>query len=184
MWLECASCRERASATRALADDSMLSLTFVAAVLVWSQPTLHRASPRAVLVQAQPAQHHLHVPPRARIVRAGGGPVEKLESVAEPKPIADALAGLTVGFSLLSKPIASSAIAGVDPLVGLWSLVVMGVCPTSHSARALASSRARRRWSSCRSGPWSPRTARNISHLPSSCVPFSRASLASSGWRS
>ena len=41
--------------------------------------------------------------------------------MAEPKPIADALAGLTVGFSLLSKAIASSAIAGVDPLVGLWS---------------------------------------------------------------
>ena len=105
----------------------MFSLTFVAAALAWSQPTLHRASPRAVLVQAQPVQHPLHVPPRARIVRAGGGPVEKLESVGEPKPIADALAGLTVGFSLLSKPIASSAIAGVDPLVGLWSSVVMGV---------------------------------------------------------
>jgi len=105
----------------------MLSLVFVAAALAWSQPTLHRASPRAVLVQAQPAQHHLHVSPRARIVRAGGGPVEKLESVGEPKPIADALAGVSVGFSLLSKAIASSAIAGVDPLVGLWSSVVMGV---------------------------------------------------------
>ena len=99
----------------------MFSLTFVAAALAWSQPTLHRASPRAVLVQAQPAQPYLHVPPRARIVRAGGGPVEKLESVGEPKPIADALAGVSVGFSLLSKAIASSAIAGVDPLVGLWS---------------------------------------------------------------
>ena len=59
-------------------------------------------------------------------MRAGGGPVEKLESVGEPKPIADALAGVSVGFSLLSKAIASSAIAGVDPLVGLWSSVVMG----------------------------------------------------------
>ena len=113
----------------------MFSLTFVAAALAWSQPTLHRASPRAVLVQAQPAQHYLHVPPRARIVRAGGGPVEKLESVGEPKPIADALAGVSVGFSLLSKAIASSAIAGVDPLVGLWSSVVMGVSDVALGTR-------------------------------------------------
>jgi len=59
-------------------------------------------------------------------VRAGGGPVEKLDYVP-PTPLADSLAGVTVGFSLLSKAIASSAIAGVDPLVGLWSSVVMGV---------------------------------------------------------
>ena len=117
-----------------LADDSMLSLAFVAAALAWSQPTLHRASPRAVLVQAQPAQHQLHVSPRARTVRAGGGPVEKLDYVP-PTPLADSLAGLTVGFSLLSKAIASSAIAGVDPLVGLWSSVVMGVSDVALGTR-------------------------------------------------
>ena len=117
-----------------LADDSMLSLAFVAAALAWSQPTLHRASPRAVLVQAQPAQHQLHVSPRARIVRAGGGPVEKLDYVP-PTPLADSLAGVTVGFSLLSKAIASSAIAGVDPLVGLWSSVVMGVSDVALGTR-------------------------------------------------
>jgi len=45
-----------------------------------------------------------------------------------PSPTEDALAGLTVAFSLLSKAIAASAIAGVaSPLVGIWSSVIMGL---------------------------------------------------------
>ncbi len=39
----------------------------------------------------------------------------------------DSLAGLTVAFSLLSKAIACSTIVGVNPLVGIWSSVVMGI---------------------------------------------------------
>ena len=39
----------------------------------------------------------------------------------------DTLAGLTVAFSMLSKAIACSAIVGVNPLVGIWSSVVMGI---------------------------------------------------------
>merc|ERR1712190_473173 len=45
----------------------------------------------------------------------------------EIPPVQDSLAGFTVAFSLLSKAIACSAIVGVNPLVGLWSSVVMGV---------------------------------------------------------
>lgn len=45
----------------------------------------------------------------------------------EPSLVQDALAGLTVAFSLLSKAIACSAIVGVNPLVGIWSSVVMGI---------------------------------------------------------
>lgn len=44
-----------------------------------------------------------------------------------PTMIQDGLAGLTVAFSLLSKAIACSAIVGVNPLVGIWSSVVMGL---------------------------------------------------------
>lgn len=44
-----------------------------------------------------------------------------------PTAIQDALAGLTVAFSLLSKAIACSALVGVNPLVGVWSSVVMGL---------------------------------------------------------
>jgi len=47
--------------------------------------------------------------------------------VEEPSPVQDALAGLTTAFSLLSKAIAVSAMVGVNPLVGIWSSVVMGV---------------------------------------------------------
>ena len=41
--------------------------------------------------------------------------------------VKDSLAGLTVAFSLLSKAIACSTIVGVNPLVGIWSSVVMGI---------------------------------------------------------
>ena len=44
----------------------------------------------------------------------------------EPGPVQDVLSGLTVAFSQLSKAIACSSIVGVNPLVGLWSSVVMG----------------------------------------------------------
>ena len=51
-------------------------------------------------------------------------------------PIQDCLAGLTVAFSLLSKAIACSAIVGVNPLVGLWSSVVMGITAPLIGSRA------------------------------------------------
>jgi len=53
-----------------------------------------------------------------------------------PPPVQDALAGLTVAFSLLSKAIAASAIAGVEPLVGIWSSVMMGVTAPLLGSRA------------------------------------------------
>ena len=52
---------------------------------------------------------------------------ESSSSWKNPTPVQDALAGLTVAFSLLSKAIACSAIIGVNPLVGIWSSVAMGV---------------------------------------------------------
>ena len=52
---------------------------------------------------------------------------ESSSSWSNPTPVQDALAGLTVAFSLLSKAIACSAIVGVNPLVGIWSSVAMGV---------------------------------------------------------
>ena len=45
----------------------------------------------------------------------------------KPTLLRDILAGITVAFSLLSKAIACSAIVGVNPLVGIWSSVVMGL---------------------------------------------------------
>ena len=56
---------------------------------------------------------------------SGADPSSKI--VKEPSLVQDALAGLTVAFSLLSKAIACSAIVGVNPLVGIWSSVVMGI---------------------------------------------------------
>jgi hypothetical protein len=56
---------------------------------------------------------------------SGNDPSSKI--VKEPSLVQDALAGLTVAFSLLSKAIACSAIVGVNPLVGIWSSVVMGI---------------------------------------------------------
>jgi len=47
----------------------------------------------------------------------------------------DSLAGLTVAFSMLSKAIACSAIVGVNPLVGIWSSVVMGITAPLIGAR-------------------------------------------------
>ena len=48
----------------------------------------------------------------------------------EPPPTptlaAEALSGVNVAFSLLSKAVACSAIVGVDPLAGLWSSVALG----------------------------------------------------------
>lgn len=57
-------------------------------------------------------------------------------AVTNPAPVQDALAGLTVAFSLLSKAIACSAIVGVNPLVGLWSSVVMGITAPLMGSRA------------------------------------------------
>ena len=57
------------------------------------------------------------------------------EATEEPSAMTDALAGLTVAFSLLSKAIACSAIVGVSPLVGLWSSVFMGILTPLIGAR-------------------------------------------------
>ena len=48
-------------------------------------------------------------------------------AAAPPGVVDEALAGLSVAFSLLPKAIACASIVGVDPLVGVWSSVVMGV---------------------------------------------------------
>jgi len=53
------------------------------------------------------------------------GKQEKLDR-EEPTALSNSLAGMTTAFSLLSKAIACSAMVGVNPLVGIWSSVVMG----------------------------------------------------------
>ena len=58
---------------------------------------------------------------------ASAADVDGSVSSENPTVVQDTLAGLTVAFSLLSKAIACSAIVGVNPLVGLWSSVVMGI---------------------------------------------------------
>lgn len=91
----------------------------------------HRANVRAKLVlssrQARfsPPHARQHVSP----VRMVGVPSDTSPASTNDKPslLQDTLAGLTVAFSLLSKAIACSAIVGVNPLVGLWSSVVMGI---------------------------------------------------------
>eukprot|EP00984_Skeletonema_dohrnii_P020244 scaffold9815_cov87-Skeletonema_dohrnii-CCMP3373.AAC.4 len=57
-------------------------------------------------------------------------------TTTSPTRIQEALAGLTVAFSLLSKAIACSAIVGVNPLVGLWSSVIMGITAPLIGSRA------------------------------------------------
>lgn len=52
---------------------------------------------------------------------------DKRISKTKPTLLQDVLAGTTVAFSLLSKAIACSAIVGVNPLVGIWSSVIMGL---------------------------------------------------------
>merc|ERR1719396_37231 len=50
-------------------------------------------------------------------------------------PLSNSLAGITTAFSLLSKAIACSTMVGVNPLVGIWSSVVMGVVAPLLGAR-------------------------------------------------
>lgn len=52
---------------------------------------------------------------------------ERISKTKKPTLLRDILAGITVAFSLLSKAIACSAIVGVNPLVGIWSSVIMGL---------------------------------------------------------
>lgn len=93
-----------------------------------------RSSVRAKLVPYPPKahyhtktyKHHHH----GVALRMAGIPADDAASTStneKPSVVQDALAGLTVAFSLLSKAIACSAIVGVNPLVGLWSSVVMGI---------------------------------------------------------
>jgi SulP family sulfate permease len=59
---------------------------------------------------------------------------KQILTITKPTLLQDILAGITVAFSLLSKAIACSAIVGVNPLVGIWSSVIMGL--TSPILRA------------------------------------------------
>jgi hypothetical protein len=77
---------------------------------------------RGTIVTAQRRREaHLYM----GAVSSGTDPSSKI--VQEPTFVKDSLAGLTVAFSLLSKAIACSAIVGVNPLVGIWSSVIMGI---------------------------------------------------------
>ncbi len=80
----------------------------------------------------QPYRGTIATAQRRRDVHLGMGPISSgndppSKIVQKPSLVKDALAGLTVAFSLLSKAIACSAIVGVNPLVGIWSSVVMGI---------------------------------------------------------
>jgi len=111
----------------------MLAVTYLAAnaYVAPLAPNLVRpaVSPRFVNV-AQPIAHggNMRMPTLAAIT-------SKTERLPEPTmtvargddKVKDALAGLAVAFSLLSKAIACSALIGVSPLVGIWSSVIMGV---------------------------------------------------------
>ena len=47
----------------------------------------------------------------------------------------DTLSGLTVALALVPEAIAFSFIAGVDPIVGLWSAVFLGFITSSFGGR-------------------------------------------------
>jgi len=65
----------------------------------------------------------LVAPRNALQVRIGAA---SQEPPPTPTLAAEALAGVNVAFSLLSKAVACSVIVGVDPLAGLWSSVALG----------------------------------------------------------
>ncbi|KAL9189224.1 hypothetical protein ACHAXT_011714 [Thalassiosira profunda] len=73
--------------------------------------------------------------PRSVYMGASAADTDVSISSEKPTMVQDTLAGLTVAFSLLSKAIACSAIVGVNPLVGLWSSVVMGITAPLIGAR-------------------------------------------------
>ena len=56
-------------------------------------------------------------------------------AAAPPGVVDEALAGLSVAFSLLPKAIACASIVGVDPLDGVWSSVAMGVAAPAVGMR-------------------------------------------------
>ena len=56
-------------------------------------------------------------------------------AAAPPGVVDEALAGLSVAFSLLPKAIACASIVGVGPLVGVWSSVAMGVAAPAVGMR-------------------------------------------------
>ena len=60
---------------------------------------------------------------------------DPLVAAAPPGVVDEALAGLSVAFSLLPKAIACASIVGVDPLVGVWSSVAMGVAAPAVGMR-------------------------------------------------
>lgn len=113
----------------------MLGLAIVTS-LTWASHGPVPASRPALL-----AQHAVcpHCAPSFSMTVAVEKPTDELKMPASavapvpeeskgPDPVTDALAGLTVAFSLLSKAIAASAIAGVtSPLVGIWSSTIMGI---------------------------------------------------------
>lgn len=57
-------------------------------------------------------------------------------TTSSPSIIKEALAGLTVAFSLLSKAIACSSIVGINPILGIWSSVIMGITAPLIGSRA------------------------------------------------
>lgn len=89
-------------------------------------------NPNHALVASTPSRSHASFDTYLQMAATSSS-----ESTAsEPAPVQDALAGLTVAFSLLSKAIACSAIVGVNPLVGIWSSVAMGVTAPLLGAQA------------------------------------------------
>jgi len=95
------------------------------------------------LLSPKPLQQKPAVPARHLAVRSvltsppppSAPGFEEPPAFEEPGPVQDALSGLTVAFSLLSKAIACSAIVGVDPLTGIWSSVVMGLAAPALGMR-------------------------------------------------
>ena len=101
----------------------------------------NRYQPAMVQLSMKPSHHvtkfrshHSFLPLKVAVSADWSPPSD--DTNVEPKLVQDSLAGLTVAFSLLSKAIACSAIVGVNPLVGLWSSVVMGITAPLIGSRA------------------------------------------------
>jgi sulfate permease, SulP family len=58
--------------------------------------------------------------------RGGHGNIEKRSVGTKTSPLTEALSGATVALASIPSSIAYSAIAGVSPLVGVWSSVILG----------------------------------------------------------
>ncbi|KAL3799424.1 hypothetical protein HJC23_013879 [Cyclotella cryptica] len=116
-----------------------LVLLYACQISAFTTHVGHRASVRAKLAPPPPPLHFSPTLTRQHVsaVRMVGVPADTASAQTADKSslVQDMLAGLTVAFSLLSKAIACSAIVGVNPLVGLWSSVVMGLTAPLLGAR-------------------------------------------------